>query len=202
MRQFLKVLSKRKTGVADPGYKRRLAVFKASTADPAPAPNPAQPARAEGEDAERHRRPGQMVGLPRVGEGELDDGGHAEQAERDIAREQAEHEQDRERDLAAGGAVGHQIRERIGILGPEEVQLQIGLEPYFRAERQVEPTVPSGQARFPERNGEREAQHQHGDRHRNRPKAAVVKRANTFVAAPAAELEEDMEGNSVSGVRM
>jgi len=95
---------------------------------------------------------------PAVGDGQLDDRGHAEQPQRGVPRAEAEHQQDGQGDLADRRDVGHQLRRRIGIFGPQEMQLEFVGEQRLGAERQGEPAVPFGQAGFPERQRERDAQ--------------------------------------------
>ena len=82
------------------------------------------PARSERQYREFHRGPRQVEIHPAVGDGQLDDRGHAEQPQRGLPRAEAEHQQDGQGDLADRRDVGHQLRGRIGIFGPEEMQLE------------------------------------------------------------------------------
>ena len=92
-----------------------------------------------------------MVGLPAVGNGELDDSGHDEQAKRRVARSQTQHKQYGQNRLAERRGIGHRLRRRKGIFGAEDMQTELVFKQRLSAERQGKPAVPLGEARFPER---------------------------------------------------
>ena len=107
---------------------------------------------------------------PAVRIGELDDGGHAQKAERGPAGEEAEREQDRQHDFRCARHRRDEFRHGERDLGAEDVQLVVLRKQDLRSERQREPAVPAREPRGEEGSRQREPQDEQREPRRNEPK--------------------------------